>query len=67
MFIWNVFIQEVSEDDHFGYIAEELCDYTLDEYLHLLKKNMATGGGLAADVLYRFVWQLLKGLQVGSR
>ena len=35
------FSQDYAEDAHFGYLALELCEYTLDEYIvKLQEKNL---------------------------
>ena len=31
--------QDYTEDAHFGYLALELCEYTLDEYITKLKEK----------------------------
>lgn len=59
-----LFFQDVAEDDHYGYIAQELCDYTVEEYLPLVPKRKATTS--LHEALYKLVWQLLKGVQVSS-
>lgn len=58
------FVQDIAKDDHYGYVAQELCDYTLDEYLHLLVKKKGLNPAVDVSVLFRLVYQFFRGLQV---
>jgi len=47
----------------YGYIAQELCEYTLEEYMQYIvqkKKTLTMDSTLA----YRLAWQVVKALQV---
>jgi len=57
-------LQEIAEDEHYGYIAQELCEYTLDGYINTLLQRAPSKSPLDFATLYRLVCQLLKGLQV---
>ena len=54
--------QDYVEDAHFAYLALELCEYTLDEYIVKLKMH-----NQLSMHKKRLVWQLLEGLSALHR
>lgn len=52
-------LQAVEQKEEYCYIAKELCEYTLEEYIRILHLNRRLDP-LCSD---RLVWQLLKGLK----
>lgn len=61
-----LFLQDIAEDDNYGYIAQELCDFTLDEYIHLLIKKKGLNPAVDVSVLFRLLYQMFRGLQVSA-
>ena len=57
--IIEYYVQDLAEDEMFGYVAMELCEATLDEHMLALSAD----GRLDAQRKESIVWQVLRGLR----
>lgn len=54
-----VLYQDYVEDENFGYLALELCECTLEDYVHELRHTKTLH-----KKAHKLIWQMLRGLDV---